>query len=81
MENSGCMKIVLVDILWDDLELAWDGHFLTHWGQVMHICIVKLTITGSDNGLPPGWRRAIIWTNAGMFLIGPLRTIISEMLN
>ena len=24
---------------------------LTHWGRVMHICICKLTIIGSDNGL------------------------------
>ena len=26
---------------------------LTHWGCVMHICISKLTIIGSDNGLSP----------------------------
>ena len=24
---------------------------LTHWGQVTHICVSKLTITGSDDGL------------------------------
>ena len=33
---------------------------LTHWGQVMHICIGKLTIIGSDNGLSPGQHQAII---------------------
>ena len=38
----------------------------------MHICIRKLTIIGSDNGLLPERRQAIIWTNAGMLLIGPL---------
>ena len=27
---------------------------LSHWGRVMHICVGKLTITGSDNGLSPG---------------------------
>ena len=27
-----------------------------------------LTIIGSDNGLLPGWRQAIIWTNAGILL-------------
>ena len=27
---------------------------LTHWGRVMHICVVKLTIIGSDNGLSSG---------------------------
>ena len=27
------------------------GKSLTHWGRVMHICIGKVTIIGSDNGL------------------------------
>ena len=44
---------------------------LTHWGQVTHICLNKLTIIGSDNGLSPGRRQAILWTNAGILLIGP----------
>ena len=51
---------------------------LTHWGQVTHICISKLSIIGSDNGLSPGRRQAIIWTNAGILLIGPLGTNFSE---
>ena len=46
--------------------------FLTHWGRVTHICFGELTIIGSDNGLSPGWRQAIIWTNAGALSIGPL---------
>ena len=54
--------------------------FLTHWGQVSHICVSKLTISGSDNGFSPGRRLAIIWTNAGIWLIGPLRTISSGIL-
>ena len=29
---------------------------LTHWGRVTHICVCKLTIIGSDNGLLPEWR-------------------------
>ena len=41
----------------------------THWGRVMHICVSKLTIIDSDNGLSPGRRQAIIWTNAGILLI------------
>ena len=52
---------------------------LTHWGRVMHICVSRLTITGSDNGLLPGRHQAIIWTNAGILLIGPLRTNFSEI--
>ena len=54
--------------------------FLTHWGRVKHICVGKLTIIGSDNGLSPERRQAIIWTNAGILLIGPLGTNFSEIL-
>ena len=39
-----------------------------------YICVNKLTIIGSDNGLSPGRRHAIIGANAGMLLIGPLGT-------
>ena len=53
---------------------------LTHWGRVTHICVAKLTIIGSDNGLSPGRRQAIIWTNAGILLIRPLGTNFSEIL-
>ena len=53
---------------------------LTHWARVTHICISKLTIIGSDNGLSPSWRQAIIWTNAGILLIRPLGTNFSEIL-
>ena len=53
---------------------------LTHWGWVTHICVGKLTIIGSDNGLSPGRRQAIIWANAGILLIGPLGTNFSEIL-
>ena len=53
---------------------------LTHWGRVTHICFSKLTIIGSDNGLSPGRRQAIIWTNAGILLIGPLGTNFSEII-
>ena len=52
---------------------------LTHWGRVTHICIGNLTIIGSDNGLSPGRRQAITWTNAGILLIGPLGTNLSEI--
>ena len=53
---------------------------LTHWGRVTHICVSKLTITGSDNGLSPDRCQAIIWTNAGILLIGPLGTNFNEIL-
>ena len=52
---------------------------LTHWGRMTHICVSKLTIIGSDNGLSPERRQAIIWTNAGILLIGPLEPNFSEI--
>ena len=39
-----------------------------------YICVDKLTIIGSDNGLSPGQRQAIIWTNYGIVLITYLGT-------
>ena len=53
---------------------------LTLRGRVTHICVSKLTIIGSDNCLSPGGRQAIIWTNAGILLIGPVWTNFSEIL-
>ena len=35
-------------------EISWNLaalQVLTHWGRVTHICVIKLTIIGSDNGL------------------------------
>ena len=58
-------------IIWTNADLihwriyaALGGDALTRWGRVTHICVGNLTIIGSDNGLSPGWRQAIIWTNA-----------------
>ena len=52
---------------------------LTHWGRMTHICVGNLTIIGSDNGLSPDRRQAIIRTNDGILLIGPLGTNFSEI--
>ena len=52
---------------------------LTHWGRVTHKCVGNLTIIGSDNGLSPGRRQAIIWTNVRILLFGPLETNCSEI--
>ena len=61
----------------------WEATFDQHLGWLLvrgfTVCVSKLTIIGSDNGLSPGRRQAIIWTNAGILLIGPLRTIFSEI--
>ena len=38
------------------------------------------TIIGSNNGLAPDRRQAIIWINAGIYLMGPLGTNFSEII-
>ena len=61
---------------------AWNMHvvkFIVDWCET-HVCVNKLTIIGSDNGLSPGRRQAIIWSNDGILLIGPLGTNFSEIL-
>ena len=54
---------------------------LTHWGRATHICFSKLTIIVSDNGLSPGRRQAIIWTNAGILSIETFVTNFTENLS
>ena len=46
-----------------------------------HICVSTLTIIGSDNGLLPGRRLAIIWTNVRILLIRTLETNSNEILS
>ena len=44
----------------------------------MHICVSKLTIICSENGLSPGQCQAVIWTIDGILLIWPLCANLSE---
>ena len=62
------------------LKVAAAYWILPHWGRVTHICVINLSIICSDNGLSPGRRHAIIWTNAGILLIEPLGTNFSQIL-
>ena len=52
---------------------------LNHWGRVTHIGVSKIIIIGSDNGLSPGRRQAIIWTDDGILLNGRWETKVSEI--
>ena len=54
---------------------------LTHWIRATHICVSKLTIIGSDNGLSQGRHQAIIWTNAGKLLILSIGTSFCKILS
>ena len=72
------MHLKMVSAKW--WPFCFGLNVLTHWCQATHICVSNLTIIGSDNGLSPGRRQAIIWTNAGILLIGPFGTNFSEIL-
>ena len=61
--------------------MPFEDYKLTHRGRVMHICVSKQTTIGLDNGLAPGRRQVIIWTNARILLIGPLETNFQWNLN
>ena len=51
------------------IEAEWRIYATLNW-----------VIISSDNGLSPVRRQVIIWTNAGILLIGPLGTNFSEIL-
>ena len=71
--TSHCLNLWLMETVthWCSLRI----NALTHWGWEMHTCFSELSIIGSDNGLSPGHQQAIICTNAGILLIGPLEKI------
>ena len=56
---------------------AWN-----HWGHVTHICVSKINIIGSYNGLRLlGGSQPIIWTSAEILSIRTLWIYFSEILN
>ena len=75
--GSLCLSGAIFDIAQILAHLARMSRIQYHLGrailpessQVMHICISKGTIIGSDNGVVPGRHQAIVWTNAGLLLI------------
>ena len=74
-------NFIITTVPADGSELPVMLHASTRWGRVTHICVSKLTIIGSDNGLSPGLGQAIIWTNDGILLIWTLGTNFSEILS
>ena len=65
---------------WGHLIYELGTHWLTRWGRATHICVSKLTIIGSNNGLSPRGHQAVIWTNAAILSIKPYGTYFSEIL-
>ena len=76
VNNKGALWHLLGSNFRSAYEQNWQ---CVHRLWVTHIPVSKLTITDSVNGLLPGQCQAIIWTNAGLLLIGPLGTNFSEI--
>ena len=45
------------------------------------MCVSEVAIIGSDNGLSPGRRQSIIYTNAGILFMPNLGTNFNESLS
>ena len=62
------------------IKLHWNDSLMVNSVNLSDAyCVCKRTI-GAANGLSPGWRQVIIWTNAGMVLTGLLGTNFGETL-
>ena len=75
-------------IMWANVDPDLRRHMVslghndvTRLPLVPHICVTECLSIGSDNGLSPIRRQAIIWTNAGLLSIEPLGTNFSEILS
>ena len=79
--NTSKTKVICLYMIFCEICILYMDYWrLTHWGRVTHICFNYITIIGSDYGLSPGRHPAIIWTNAGILLIGPIGTNFNEIL-
>ena len=47
----------------------------------VYTCVCKIIVIGSDNSLSPGRRQVVIWTNAGILIIGSLGIHFNEILS
>ena len=70
--STGNISVLILEIHWH----ITSNKLLTHWDQVTHICVSKLTIIASDNGLSPGRRQAIIWKKCWNIVNSKLRNKI-----
>ena len=66
---------------WNGTHWSSPNVTLTHSGRGTHICVSKLAIIGSDNGLSHSQRQTIIWIDTGMMLIWTWGTKFSEVLS
>ena len=78
--NESIIKWVFQGVNVETGSLRCPPAIWTFWGRVTYICVGTLTSISADNGWSPGWHQAIIWTNAVIMLIGPLKTTFSDIL-
>ena len=76
LDEAGCRICNWIMWRWT----LWTLALLTHCDRMTLICVSKLAIIGSGNGLSPRRRQAINWTNSGISLIGSLGTNFSKIL-
>ena len=61
------------------ITVYWCKTKLAHRSRMTHICVNKIIIIGSGNGLSSGQRQAIIWISAGILLIWHLGINLIEI--
>ena len=76
MENIFIIRMTLISLI--NVHLSHTP-VLTNCGLMTHNYVSKLTIINLDNGLSSGRRQAIIWSNAGILLIRPIRINFNEI--
>ena len=87
--KKNVIKVCFLGCDWWEVIICLDnGLALNRRGAIIQLieaewriyASLNRAIIGSDNGLSPVRRQAIIWTNAGILLIEPLGTNFSEVL-
>ena len=78
--NWAVSRVYWLDIYVRQCLLSYNNSFRPSESYISYICVSKLRIIASDNGLSPCRCQAIIWTNAGILLIRTLGTSFNETL-
>ena len=60
---------------WDNCTIS---PVLIHWGRVKHICLSKLTVIGSDNGLAPSHHLNQCWNIVNWTLMNNIQWNINR---
>ena len=77
--NSTLVQLVACCHRWTTQNIPW-SNVNSLRPRDSYICASKIIPLVSDNGLLPGRRQSIIWTNAGILLIGHLVSSFSGIL-